>query len=66
MTVPANLSQLSKVVENNSIKKVVYDKLVTKVNAVDTKIPTTIGLVNKTQYNSNKQDLEKKMMLTKR
>ena len=43
-----------------------YDELVTKVNAVDTKIPTTIGLVNKTQYNSNKQDLEKKMMLTKR
>ena len=43
-----------------------YDELVTKGNAVDTKIPTTIGLVNKTQYNSNKQDLEKKMMLTKR
>ena len=55
-------------VENYSVKKTVYDKLVTKVNGIDTKIPTTSGLVNKTQYVLNKQDLEKKKlkMLTKR
>ena len=32
-----------------------YDKLVTKVSAIDTKIPST-----KIQYDSHKQDLEKK------
>ena len=55
-------------VENYSVKKTVYDKLVTKVNGIDTKIPTTSGLVNKTQHVLNKQDLEKKKlkMLTKR
>ena len=47
-------------VENYSVKKTVYDKLVTKVNGIDTKIPTNSGLVNKTQYVLNKQDLEKK------
>ena len=34
-TVPADLSQLSNAVDNNVVKKVVYDKLVTKVNAID-------------------------------
>ena len=31
-------------------KKTVYDKLVTRVNAIDSKIPNTSGLVTKTQY----------------
>ena len=30
------------------VKKTVYIKLVTKVNAIDTKIPSTSGLVTKT------------------
>ena len=42
-----------------------YDELVTKVNAIDTKIPSTNGLVTKKQYDSDKQGLEKKIkMLT--
>ena len=32
-----------------------------KVNAIDTKIPSTSGLVTKTQYDSDKQGLEKKI-----
>ena len=38
VTVYADLSKLSNVVNNYVVNKTVYDKLVTKVNAVDTKI----------------------------
>ena len=35
-TVPVDLSKLSNVVKNEVVKKTVYDKLVTKVNKIDT------------------------------
>ena len=35
-TVPVDLSKLSHVVKNDVIKKPVYDKLVAKVNNIDT------------------------------
>ena len=35
--------------------------MVTKVKAVDSKIPITSGLVTKTQYDSDKQGIEKKL-----
>ena len=35
-TVPFDLSKLSSVVNNDVVKRNVYDKLVTKVNAIDT------------------------------
>ena len=35
--VPTGLSKLSDLVENVVVKKTVYDKLVVKVNAIDTK-----------------------------
>ena len=38
-----------------------YDELVIKVNAIDTKILGTSGIVTKTQYNSDKDGLEKKI-----
>ena len=41
-TVPASLHKLSNVVDK-VVKKTVCDKLVTKVNAIDTKIPSTSG-----------------------
>ena len=56
---PADLSKLSNVVDNNVVRKAVYDNLVTEVNAIDTKTPTTIGLVTKTQCDSDKKDLER-------
>ena len=36
-----------------------YDKFVTEVNDFDNKIPSTSELVTKTQYDSDKQGLEK-------
>ena len=53
-TVPANLSKLCHAVDNDIVKKNVYEKLVTKVNAIDTS-----GFVLKTQYNTDKSGLEK-------
>ena len=55
-TVPVDLSKLSNVVNNEVVKKIVYDKLVAKVNNIDTS-----GFVLKIKYNSNKSDLEKKI-----
>ena len=36
--VPTDLSKLSNVVKNDVVKKTVYDKLVTKVNSIDTSV----------------------------
>ena len=38
-----------------------YNQLVSKANAIDTNIPSTSELVTKTQYDSDKQDLEKRI-----
>ena len=38
-----------------------HDKLVINVNAIDTKIPSTSTLVNKTQNDAGKKDLYKKI-----
>ena len=54
--VPVDLSKLSDVVKNDVIKKTVYDKLVAKVNNIDTS-----DFVLKTIYNTGKADLEKKI-----
>ena len=59
-TILVDVSKLSSVIDNRAVKKTVYDKFVIKVNAVDTKIPNSSGLVTKMQYDSSKQSLEKK------
>ena len=65
-TIPADLIKLSNVKDKNFVKKAMYDKLVTKVNVIDTKSPITIGLVTKTQYDLHKKGLRKRLkMLTK-
>ena len=51
-----DLSKLSNVVNNEVVKKTVYDKLVSKVNAIDTS-----GFVLKTKYDTDKLYLEKKI-----
>ena len=53
MPVPVNLSKLSDVVKNDVVKKTVYDKLVAKVNNIDTS-----GAVLKTNYDTGKTELE--------
>ena len=59
--VPVDLSKLSDVVKNDIAKKTVYDKLVEKVNSID-----TTGFALKTTYDTDKLGLEKKVMQTKR
>ena len=54
--VPIDLSKLSNVVKNDVVKKAVYDKLVAKVNNIDTSV-----FVLKTKYDADKSDLEKKI-----
>ena len=49
ITVPVELRKLSNIVKNYVIKKIVYDELVTKVNAIDIS-----EFVFKTQYNTDK------------
>ena len=53
--IPADLSKLSNVVKNDVLKKVDYNKLVVKVNNIDTS-----DFVLKTKHNTDKAELEKK------
>ena len=57
--VPTDLSKLINVVKNDVVKKDVYDKLVTKVNNIDTS-----GFVLKTKYDKDKSELENKILDT--
>ena len=54
--VTTDLSKLSNVVKNDVVKKDVYDKLVIKVNNIDTS-----DVVLKTKYNTDKTELESKI-----
>ena len=55
-TIPVDLSKLSDVVKNEVVKKTVYDKLVTKVNNINTS-----GFLLKTKYDTDELELEKKI-----
>ena len=54
--IPVDLSKLSDVVKNDVVKKTVYNKLVPKVNNIDTS-----DFVLKTKYNTDKTGLENKI-----
>ena len=56
--VPVDLSKLSDVVKNDVVKKTVYDKLVAKVNNIDTS-----DFVLKTKYQTDKTKIEKKFLM---
>ena len=56
VSVPVDLSKLGDVVTNDIVKKLVYDKLVAKVNSIE-----TIRFVLKAKYDTDKSDLEKKI-----
>ena len=56
MPVPVDLSKLSDVVKNDVIKKAEYNKLVNKVNNIDTS-----RFILKTKYDADKIELEKKI-----
>ena len=55
-TAPVDLSNISNVVKNDVAKKTVYDKLVAKVNNIDTS-----GLVKRTDYNTKISEIEDKI-----
>ena len=55
-TVPVDLAKLSNVVKNDVVKKAEYDKLVTKLDKID-----TTRFVLKTKYDTDKSDLENKL-----
>ena len=54
--VPTDLRKLSNVVKNDVVKKAAYDKLVAKVDNVDTS-----GFVLKTKYSNDKAEIENKI-----
>ena len=54
--VPVDLSKLSDVVRNDVVKKTAYDKLVAKVNSIDTS-----AFVLKTKDDTDKSELENKI-----
>ena len=58
--VPTDLSKLSRVVKNDVVKKADYNKLVTKVDNIDTR-----GFVLKTRYDTDKSELENKISDTR-
>ena len=51
--VPNDLAKLSNVVKNDVVKRTEYNKLVEKVDNID-----TTGFVLKTKYDNDKSDLE--------
>ena len=57
--VSVDLSKLNDVVKNDVVRKTVYDKLVAKVDNIDTS-----DFVLKTTYNTDKTELENKILHT--
>ena len=57
--IPNDLSKLSNVVKNDVVKKAVYNKLVAKVDNIDTS-----DFALKTKYNTDKTELENKILDT--
>ena len=55
------MSKLSNVVKYDVVKKTVYDKLVTKVNAIPLNNIDTSDFALKTSYNTDKTELEKRI-----
>ena len=54
--VPVDLSKLSDFIKNDVVRKDAYDKLVAKVDSIDTS-----GFVLKTKYDTDKSELENKI-----
>ena len=56
--IPTDLSKLSNVVKNDVVKKAAYNKLVAKVDNIDTN-----DFVLKPKYDTGKAELEKKLLI---
>ena len=63
-TVPVDLKKLSDVVSKEVVKSTKFNKLNTKVNNLEKKIPDAATLIQANQYSTDKQNLERKKMET--
>ena len=57
---PVDLSKISDVVKNDDVTKAVYDKLVEKVNNINT---SGLVLINMTQINQNSKILDRLILV---
>ena len=60
-TVPADLKKVSDVVDNEVVKNTKFNMLKTKVNTLEKRNPDATTLIHIHQYNTYKQNLEKKI-----
>ena len=58
-TVPVDLKKLSDVVNNEVVKNTKSNTLKTKINNLEKKTPDATTLIHISQYNTDKQNLEK-------
>ena len=58
--VPVDLKKLGNVVDNKVVKSKKFSMLRTKVNNLEKKIPDATTLIHINQYNTDKQNLNKK------
>ena len=60
-TVPVDLKKLNDVVDNKVIENAKFNTLKTTVNSLERKIPDATTLIQLNRYNTDKQNLEKKI-----
>ena len=60
-TVPVDLKKLNDVVDNKVIENAKFNTLKTTVNSLEREIPDATTLIQLNQYNTDKQNLEKKI-----
>ena len=60
-TVSVGLKKISDLLDNEVVKNTKFNALKTKVNNVEKKIPDVTNLIHINQYNTDKQNLEKKI-----
>ena len=60
-TVPVDLKKLNDVVDKKVIENAKFNTLKTTVNSLERKIPDATTLIQLNQYNTDKQNLEKKI-----
>ena len=65
-TFPVDLKKLSDVADNEVVKNTKFNTLKAKLNSLEKIIPDATTLIHISQYNTNKQNLEKKILDVRR
>ena len=66
ITLSIDFKELRDVVDKNVVKKTVYNTLNTKINSLEKKTTYASTLIKANQYNTGKQNSEKKMEMLRR